>query len=308
MTLNELFLEYDLKRSRSALTAAHNKEALLRKYPALGGLLSEKEDICLQQVKDSLFRPKDREAIAADAREKLAQVNETIAGLISPEELASMEPVYECDICKDTGYDDRRRRKLCTCMVKRIYADLYGAVPTEELTGSFSEYREEIFKNPAQQRQAKALRAFSEKYAETAPKPLLIFMGTAGLGKSFTMSCIAKEMAKTRETVLFISAFSLFHVFHQSRLGSEIPLDPIFEADVLLIDDLGTEPMTANVTQEYLFRLLEHRIRKNLPTIFSTNMNSTQLKDRYTEKVTSRLFAETHASVLRLAGDDVRLK
>ena len=308
MTLNELFLEYDLKRNRSALLAARRKEALLQDNPALAELFAEKEDVCLQQVKDSLFRPGEREAIAAAAKAKLKELNKRIAELVTPETLASIEPVYECEICKDTGYDDRGRRTLCSCMVKRVYAELYGAVPTEELTGSFAEYREDVFKTPEQQRQAKALRTFAEKYAQTAPKPLLIFMGTAGLGKSFTMSCIAREMAKTKENVLFISAFSLFHVFHQSRLGSEVPLEPIFDADVLLIDDLGTEPMTANVTQEYLFRLLEHRIRKNLPTVFSTNMTSTQLKDRYTEKVTSRLFAETHASVLRLSGADVRLK
>ena len=308
MTLNELFLEYDLKRNRSMLLAARRKEELLEKTPALAELFAEKEDICLQQVKDSLFRPKERESIAAEAKQKLAELNQRISELASPEELAAMEPVYECPICKDTGYDDRSRRKLCSCMVKRICTDLYGAIPTEELKGSFREYREDIFKSPEQQRQAKALRAFSEKYAAAVPKPLLIFMGTAGLGKSYTMSCIAKEMAKTRENTLFINAFSLFDVFHQSRLGSEIPLEPIFDADVLLIDDLGTEPMTTNVTQEYLFRLLEHRIRRNLPTIFSTNMSSTQLKDRYTEKVTSRLFAEAHASVLRLSGEDVRLK
>jgi len=53
--------------------------------------------------------------------------------------------------------------------------------------------------------------------------------------------------------------------------------------------------------------LLEHRIRRNLPTVISTNMNTAQLKDRYTEKVTSRLFAENTAAVLRLSGADVRL-
>lgn len=308
MTLNELFLEYDLKRSRSARLAEQRREQLLKDKPQLAELMREKEDICLQQVKDTLMHPQNRAKIAAEAQAKLNELNCRLAELVTEEELAQMQPIPQCPVCKDTGYDDRSRRKLCACMVKRIYAELYGAVPTDQLKGCFGEYDEDVFKTPEQKRQAKALRLFAEKYVENPAKPVLVFMGTAGLGKSYTMSCIAKEMSKTRENVLFISAFSLFSVFHQSRLGSEIPLDPIFDAEVLLIDDLGTEPMTANVTLEYLFRLLEYRIGKNLPTIFSTNMTGTQLQERYTEKVTSRLFAETTASVLRLSGADVRLK
>jgi len=308
MTLNDLFLEYAAKRSRNMALAAARKEHLLKKHPVLEELLAKKNDICLAQIRDTLLHPAEREAIAAAAKEDLAQTDAQISKIVSAEDLASMETAFDCPVCKDTGYDDRGRRKLCSCMVKRIYADLYGGIPTDQLKGRFSRYREDLFKTPQQQRQAKAVRLFAEKYADgSVAKPLLIFMGSAGLGKSFTMGCIANKMAETRENILFIDAFSMFQVFHQARLIEEIPLDPIYDADVLMIDDLGTEPMTVNVTQEQLFRLLEYRTRKNHPTVISTNMTSTQLKERYTEKVSSRLFAEETSSVLRLEGEDIRL-
>jgi len=307
MTLEKLFLEYDAKRSKSEVIAQHRKDALLAEDPQLAELLKEKNEVCLEQLRKTMLHPALRASIAAEAQQKLAVIDRRITEMGAADKLAQIEAQYECDICKDTGYDDRgNQRKLCRCLLKRVYAEIYGAVDVASLRGCFDEYDESIFKDAAQQKQAKAVKLYAEKYAsDTQRKPILVFMGTAGLGKSYTMSCIAKKLAE--QNILFIGSFALFSVFHKSRLGEEIPLEPIFDADVLMIDDLGTEPMTVNVTQEYLFRLLEHRIRRNLPTVISTNMNTAQLKDRYTEKVTSRLFAENTAAVLRLSGADVRL-
>lgn len=307
MTLEKLFLEYDAKRSRSERLAQYAKDKLIAEDAELSALIAEKNEICIEQLRETLEHPAEREKIAAAAQKKLDALDLRIAQMGAAEKLGKIFPQYTCSICKDTGYDERGgTRRLCPCILKRVYSEIYGGAAVDSLIGSFAEYDVRIFRDAAQQKQAKAVQLFAQKYVkDPARKPVLLFMGTSGVGKSYTMSCIAK--ATDAENVLFIGAFALFHVFHQSRLGEGIPLEPIFDADYLLIDDLGTEPMTLNVTREYFFRLLEHRIRKNLPTILSTNMNSAQLKERYTEKVTSRLFAEQTASVLRLSGEDVRL-
>ncbi len=309
MTLEKLLLEYDAKRSKSEVIAQKRKDELLSRDPQLAELLAQKNEICLDQLRETMLQPMKRAEIAAAAQQKLAEVDAKIAELGAAEQLAAIVPQYECEICKDSGFDDRgKQRKLCRCLLQRIYAEIYGAADVSALPGSFEEYDESIFKDNAQRKWAKAAKHYAEKYvANEQRKPLLVFSGTAGLGKSYTMSCIAKKLDLQKKNVLFIGSFELFGVFHKSRLGEDIPLEPIFDADVLMIDDLGTEPMTTNVTQEYLFRLLEHRIRKNLPTVISTNMNTAQLKDRYTEKVASRLFAYQTADVLRPSGADIRL-
>lgn len=308
MTLDKIFLEYDAKRSKSEVIAQKRKDEILAQDPQLAELLAEKNEVCLSQLRETMLHPAKRAEIAADAQKKLAELDASIAKLGAAARLSEIVPQYECEICKDTGFDDRgKERKLCRCLLQRIYTEIYGGVKVSSLQGCFEEYDESIFKDNAQRKWAKAAKHYAEKYvANEQRKPLLVFIGTAGLGKSYTMSCIAKKLDQ-QKNVLFIASFELFSVFHKSRLGEDIPLEPIFDADVLMIDDLGTEPMTTNVTQEYLFRLLEHRIRRNLPTVISTNMNSAQLKDRYTEKVTSRLFAYQTADVLRPAGADIRL-
>ncbi|MBQ4061687.1 MAG: DNA replication protein DnaC, partial [Christensenellaceae bacterium] len=86
-----------------------------------------------------------------------------------------------------------------------------------------------------------------------------------------------------------------------------ISTELIFEADALFIDDLGTEPMTANVTREYLFELLTERETSGKLTAIACNLTLQQVKERYTEKTASRLFSQANGSVLRLEGKDIRL-
>ena len=80
------------------------------------------------------------------------------------------------------------------------------------------------------------------------------------------------------------------------------------DAQYLFIDDLGSEPMTQNVTREYFFNLIENRIAKGLKTVISTNLTNQTIMTRYGEKVTSRLLADKTADVIMLQGEDIRLR
>lgn len=84
-------------------------------------------------------------------------------------------------------------------------------------------------------------------------------------------------------------------------------LEPVYDAKVLVIDDLGSEPLTQNVTREYFFDLLCARARAGLHTFMATNNTYEQLKERYTERVSSRLLSKKQSLVLRFFGEDLRL-
>ena len=60
-------------------------------------------------------------------------------------------------------------------------------------------------------------------------------------------------------------------------------------AEVLMIDDLGSEPLMQNVTVEQLFNLLNERQNKGLSTVISTNLEMSKFRERYTERIASRL-------------------
>ena len=82
---------------------------------------------------------------------------------------------------------------------------------------------------------------------------------------------------------------------------------PYYSVDLLLIDDLGTEPLWENITLEQIFALLEHRIQNGLHTVISTNYNLENLQSRYTRRIYSRLLDQRHSLVLQFQGQDVRL-
>ena len=77
--------------------------------------------------------------------------------------------------------------------------------------------------------------------------------------------------------------------------------------ELLLIDDLGTEPMLENITVEYLFTLLNERRSGRLPTLIATNLTPRELQARYTERIFSRMVDRSDTELLHFIGQDVRL-
>ena len=66
--------------------------------------------------------------------------------------------------------------------------------------------------------------------------------------------------------------------------------ESIFEVDPLIIDDLGTETRRNNFTAEELFNILNERYLNQKHTFLSTNLSLTDLREYYSDRVTSRLF------------------
>ena len=80
-----------------------------------------------------------------------------------------------------------------------------------------------------------------------------------------------------------------------------------FSYEVLMIDDLGSEPLMQNVTVEQLFNLLNERQNRNLATVISTNLDMAKFRERYTERIASRLRDSRCCKVLNLLGRDIRI-
>ncbi len=63
-----------------------------------------------------------------------------------------------------------------------------------------------------------------------------------------------------------------------------------------------------NITVTQLFNLLNERQNADLHTILSTNLNMTELKGRYTERITSRLLDNRRCKILKFIGADIRTR
>ena len=73
--------------------------------------------------------------------------------------------------------------------------------------------------------------------------------------------------------------------------------------DLLILDDLGTEMLTA-FTQSALYALLDGRLRAGKKTIVSTNLDRSGIETRYGAALASRLAGEYEW--LEFLGRDIR--
>lgn len=308
-TVLELLGEYDDKRMRAIAIS----EGLIKNYyetnPKAQRQKRQRDDILLESLllpaaKGFSVGPTgtvDIESIKRKAKEKLDTLEDS-------EDLSRFAPKFECDTCNDTGYvEGAVGQEFCDCLLNKIYIEVYGGIDTRSVP-SFEDYNLNIFTGEHRSRMS-ALKDMLLRCADEFPSNrvnTMLLNGAAGLGKTFALNCFASEVAKKSNRVLLIGANALFDVFHKHRLGQISFIEPIFLAEVLLIDDLGTEPMTQNVTVENLFRLLNERPAKGLTTMITTNLTTLEIKQRYSEKVLSRLASSNNGAILRVSGVDVR--
>ena len=155
-------------------------------------------------------------------------------------------------------------------------------------------------------------REVCERYADGFPdteRRNLLLTGAGGLGKTFLLNCIFERVTSRGLSAVRITAFRMFELMRQQHMANDDRFDgfsALIEAPLLLIDDLGTEPMMRNITVEYLFTLLNERNAGKRHTVVATNLSPAQIKERYGERVASRLLDRTSTIPVQLKGKDLR--
>ena len=76
--------------------------------------------------------------------------------------------------------------------------------------------------------------------------------------------------------------------------------------DLLIIDDLGTEPMIPNITRETLFSVINERQSADRATLWATNLGLDFIQDSYGDRFFSRLIAPRSTGILAMSGEDLR--
>lgn len=228
------------------------------------------------------------------------------------------EEYYTCPDCKDTGYIDGNK---CHCFKQEIINVVYSQSNIREILKreNFSvfsyEYYSDTDRHPATgltsldtaQLAVEKSKAFIDNF-DDKPKNLL-FMGNTGVGKTFLSNCIAKELLEKGYSVIYFTAFQLFDILSKGVFSKDADAiaahQNIFDCDLLIIDDLGTELSNA-FTSSQLFLCVNERILRQKSTIISTNLDIAQIVDLYSERTLSRI--SSNYTILELFGDDIRLQ
>ncbi|OON94315.1 MAG: hypothetical protein ATN31_03800 [Candidatus Epulonipiscioides saccharophilum] len=177
-------------------------------------------------------------------------------------------------------------------------------------TENIQERKEPIVRYPRANIEAivKDMRKFANDFPECEN---VILIGKAGLGKTFLCNCIANELIKKGYTVLYLSAINLFKHFTDTRFKDKISESQeklerqIFESELLIIDDLGSECITKFVVTDF-FNIINSRNLAHKSTIISTNLELKELKETYSDRIFSRLYGSSQIHCFY--GEDIRIQ
>jgi len=235
--------------------------------------------------------------------EELNKLNLTVADLF---------PKYSCPQCSDTGYTKNR---ICPCLKKLIHKQVLKQSGGEkECLSCFDNFNENVASSEEHKVTLVKIKSKFQLIASKFPQEhpnFIILCGKTGVGKTFLTECLASEIIDKGFIVSFISAFGMNNLFssYHTTYDSSKPtfLSTLLDPDLLIIDDLGTEPIFKNITKEYLYLILSERSRHNKLTVISTNLEPQELMSRYNERIFSRLFNKRESLLLHINGSDIRL-
>lgn len=291
----------DFQRGAIAYHAAY--EEALKRDPALSEIRQRIGALGFRKMQDTLNGKPTQPVDTLLQRLEKDQAARTKALGLQP---------YRCSKCSDRGFLEQ---EVCSCLRRDIYRDHYGALDVGETAGGLTGYPlerlDDEIKQPFYDLTHREMvhfgvRAFTDLLNKfpNGGRGLLI-RGSAGVGKTYLAVHAAVEARQRGMDVLYLRATEMHDLYYRHRLGKEVEPYYLETSGLLIVDDLGAEPVTKNVTREALYRVIEERHLRLLPTVFVTNL--CEFQDTYGERIASRLFDTARFQFIPVNGDDLRL-
>ena len=314
--LQELHAEYEQRQQQNQREEARRRMQAEAACPEIGQVMDARQNLIFGTLRGIL----EGKASAEDIPVKMDVLNRRLGSLLRQHGFAEdfLDPVCQCHVCGDTGYVGEIVRENCECFNQAFYARMYQRMGLSESTQqSFEAFDQNVFsaeklpgKTYSQRELMTVIRRTCEQYADTYPniqvKDMLL-MGQSGLGKTYLMHAMAKRLIQRGQNVLIISAYKFLETARKAYMsGNTDDLDALMDADVLMVDDMGAEPLMENITIVQWFNLINERQLRGKGTIISTNLMEDELRRRYTERIASRLMNNTQCRLIQFAGEDVR--
>lgn len=314
--LQELHAEYEQRQQENQRENERRRRHAQTLCPEIGEVLDARQNLIFGALRGIL----DGKASAENLPQQMDVLNRRLMSLLNRNGLPEtyLDPVFKCHVCEDTGYVGEPIREQCECLRTAFFTRLYQRIGLGECAEqSFENFDLSVFSaeklkdKPFSQREIMSVfRQQCQGWAEQFPKVQqknVMMMGQSGLGKTYLMHAMAKVLLQRGFNVLMISAYRFLETARKTYFsGDTRDMEVLMEADVLLVDDMGAEPLMENITITQWFNLINERQLRGKATIISTNLSDSELRTRYTERIASRLLNTGDCMILQFRGEDVR--
>ena len=314
---DEIMRGYQERQLANRHLTLKRQESLYARIPSLKEIDDQIAAISVESARKMLDG--DSSALAK-LKANLADLRAQKASILSSNgyDKSYLEPVFTCEDCKDTGYINGNK---CHCFKQEIINVVYSQsniknILSKENFSTFSyEYYSDRDKNPTTglssldtvKQAVEKCQHFIDDF-HNKPKNLF-FYGDTGVGKTFLSNCVAKELLERGNSVIYFTAFQLFDILSKGVFDRDADAiaahQNIFDCDLLIIDDLGTE-LSNSFTTSQLFLCVNERILRQKSTIISSNLNPMDILENYSERTFSRI--TSNYTIINLFGDDIRIK
>ena len=323
--LNDLLKQYEKTRLNNMHDLENRKKELYLSNPKLQEIDEKLSSLSINTAKSILQN---------NSAESLSTLKENISKLKQEKEkllkslglsLEYLEPFYNCNLCKDTGYIlNNGKTSMCSCLKQKIYNIEYNQKNENTIKNqTFDNFNINLFSNEVNEKKYNSKISPRENITDIKNAAInfinnfddentknLIFSGGTGLGKTFLSNCIINSLLENGKTVMYQTAPVML-----DNLISDLFAKPdkqigisssLLSVDLLVIDDLGTETLNSMKFTE-LYKIINTRLLSNkTKTIISTNLDLRGIFQTYDERLASRFVG--YYDIYRFFGDDIRLK
>lgn len=326
-TMSEVYFhinsEYNKLQNEHKQSIENSKQFLYEKFPRIEEIDNEISMLAINSARRVIEENLSPEEATLAMKKRAEILNQEKENILKDNDYSEFSPRYNCVLCKDTGF--RENGKKCRCYMEKL-SNLVS-FPGDSSNGDKEFFKSAVFDNfklsyysnevdvvcgssprkIMKMNLAKCVK-FANEFSGINSGNILLY-GPSGLGKSFMAGCIYNRVTDNGYFAIYKSSYKLFQFLEDYKFGRidrdkyNLANNSVYDCDLLIIDDFGTEFITS-YTQSVFFDLLNTRLMNGKSTIISTNLNSDELKKIYQERVCSRL--ENEFVNLLFCGSDIR--